>query len=390
MPQPVISGTPLTAKFGSLALPNGQGTMTQVNLNDGTNWQWVDFKADDDYVQLTPAQLVWRAKSVIVGRDRNARTLTMAMRYQEASTAASAALGAQIALLEQAGQQQLTFDNSTYVLANFAGLKNRVMLKRFSPFYWGFDLEFFCPEPYFRDISSTSVSAQTIVSAPTAAPSGSAISGGGLAVGTYTLGYAYVTASGTTAVSPASSNITTTSSNKQISVLAVTPLPAWATAVRWYFISGPTTGFSVQNSGGAFTLNTAGDGTAVPATTPATAFSVTYSGSVWAEPVWTLTIPNTNTAPIASFQLANTMSGESLLATFPGNLAASTSWTITIDTANSLVADQSGKGYDVVGSFPLLYPPAGQANAMAATLNAASGTPVGVTIAGSVTNRWLL
>ena len=289
MPQPVISGAPLTCKFGSLSWPNGQGTFTQMNLNDGVNWQWQQFGGDDDYVQLTPAQLVWRARSAVLARDRKARVLTLPMRYQEASTAPSAALGAQIALLDQAGQQQLTFDNSTYILANYAGLKSRTMLKKFSPFYWGFSLEFLCPEPYFHDIATT----------------------------TY------------------------------VNALAL-------------------------NSGTATNTN------------------VTYAGSVWAEPVYTLAIPNTNAAPIASFTLANSVSSETLLVTFPGNLAASTAWTITIDAGALSVTDQLGRGYDVAGSFPNLYPPAGQVQQISATLTPASGTATACTLTAAVANRWLL
>lgn len=288
MPQPVISGAPLTCKFGGLALPNGQGTMTQINLNDGTNWQWQQFLADDDYVQYSVGQLVWRARSTVIGRDRKARVLTLPMRYQEASSSPSAALGVQTALLDQAGQQQLTFDNSTYILANYSGLKKRTMIKKFSPFYWSFDLDFLCPEPYFKDISSTTISNQALTSGS------------------------------------------------------------------------------------------------------ATTFNVTYAGSIFGEPVWTLTIPVGNTAPIQSFALSNTMSGETISVTFPGNLAGSTAWTITIDSGKLTVADQNGLQYDFTGSFPLLYPPAGQVNAFSATLTPASGTATSCTIGGSVVNRWLL
>ncbi len=290
MPQPVISGAPLTCKFGSLALPNGQGTMSQINLNDATNWQWQAFGGDDDYVQLTPGQLAWRAKSVILGRDRKARTLALSMRYQEASTAPSASLGVQTGLLDQAGQQQLTFDNSTFILANYAGLKRRTMLKKFSPYYWSFDLEFFCPEPYFKDIASTIVSPVTL------------------------------------------------------------------------------------NSGSATNTN------------------VTYLGSVWCEPIWTLTIPVGNAAPIASLRLQNTMSGDDMTVTFPGNLPASTAATVVIDAGAMSIVDGNGVSYDFSAgnSFPLLYPPAGQVQQIRATLTPASGTATGCTIGASYQNRWLI
>ena len=289
MPQPTISGVPPVFKFGNAALPQGQGTMTNLNLNDGTKWQWQRFKGDDDYVQTTVGQLAWRAASVILGRDRKGRILSEPMRYLEASSSPSDAFGAQIALMEQAGLQQITFDNATYIQAEFSGFKSRdmVMLKA-APYYWMGNLEFLCPTPYFNDLSATTVS-------PQALSSGSA-----------------------------------------------------------------------------------------------TTFNITYAGSVWTKPVWTLTIPNTNPAPIQSFSLSNTMSGETLTVTFPGNLAASTAWTITIDSSQSAVLDASGKGYDFGGSFPKLYGPAGQVQQISATLTPASGTATGCTVGASYTNRWLL
>lgn len=99
---------------------------------------------------------------------------------------------------------------------------------------------------------------------PAFSPSGTPQSSGSLATGTYTLTYTYVTSGGETEPAPASSSITLDSTHRQISVGAVTPLPGYATAVKWYFASGPTTGFTVQNNGAAFTLNHAGNGTAAP------------------------------------------------------------------------------------------------------------------------------
>lgn len=290
MPQPTISGVPPILKFGGAALPQGQGTMAQLNLNDTVNWQWQEFRADDDYVQLTVGQLAWRAASVILGRDRKARILTLPMRYLEASTSPASALGVQIALMEQAGLQQITFDNATYIAAEFSGLKSRAMLKKFSPYYWAFDLEFLCPEPYFLDLATTTVSPQALASGS------------------------------------------------------------------------------------------------------ATTFNVTYAGSVWAPPVWTLTIPNTNPAPIQSFSLSNTMPtpNETLAVAFPGSLAALTAWTITIDASALTVTDQTGRSYDMGGSFPKCYGPAGQVNPFSATLTPASGTATGCTIGASYQSRWLI
>jgi hypothetical protein len=121
----------------------------------------------------------------------------------------------------------------------------------------------------------------------------------------------------------------------------------------------------------------------------ATTFNITYAGSIYCEPVWTLTIPN-STVAIASFSLSNTTAGETLSITFPGNLPASTAATVTIDSGAMTVTDANGVAYDATGSFPLLYGPAGQVNAMSATLTPASGSATGCKIAASFNPRWMI
>lgn len=103
---------------------------------------------------------------------------------------------------------------------------------------------------------------------PTVAPTGTPAAGGALTAGTYTLEYTWLTKDGfETGPSPVSGNVVLSGGNLQISVGAVTP-PGWVQAVRWYFASGPSTGFTVQNStGAAFTLNTAGNAVGPPAAT---------------------------------------------------------------------------------------------------------------------------
>jgi hypothetical protein len=286
MAQPAITGVPLTCKFGSLALPNGQGTMTQVNLNDTTKWFWQDFQGDDDYLSLTVGQLAWRGKATLLGQDRGARVLSLPMRFVET---AAGDFGAAKAVLTEAGQQQLTFDNSTAILASLRAIRGTVLVKRYSPFAWDCSLEFLCPEPYFRNVAST----------------------------TY------------------------------MNAVAL-------------------------NSGSATNTN------------------VTYAGSIFTEPVFTLHIPVTNPATTASFVLQNMMSGDSLTITFPGNLAASTLYDITIDCANKSVTSQLGVAYDVTGTFPLFYPPAGTVQQIRATLTPASGTETGCTLTAVATDRWLI
>jgi hypothetical protein len=386
VPQPQFAGTPPICKFGGLALPNGQGTMAQVNLNDVASWYLQDFQQDLSK-QLVKAQYIWRARGATLGRDFPGFNISLPFRYKEVS---NGAFGAILGVLSQAGEQQLTFDNNTFITAEFEATKSRKHFTKFQPYWYDVTIQFWCKTPWFQDIASTSLPTVNIVNAPTAAPSGATAAGGALVTGTYTLQYTFVTASGETAASPVSGNIILTTGNQQISVSAVTPLPAFATAVKWYFASGPTVGFTVQNNGAAFTLNTAGNTNPAPSSTPATQFSVNYAGSIWAEPVWTLTIPSSNAAVITSATLFNTMSGEQLTAQL-GGLAASTAYTITMDSSAMTILDGSSKPYDNIGNaFANLYGPAGQSNAFTIAVATSSGLPSGLTLGGSWNPRWVI
>lgn len=126
--------------------------------------------------------------------------------------------------------------------------------------------------------------------------------------------------------------------------------------------------------------------TTLTATT--TAFSIAYSGSVFAEPVWTWAIPSGNTATIGSFSFGNTMSGEIITATFPTPLAASRATTVTIDSSGFSITKDDGTRYDVTGSFPMIYPPAGQSNTFGSTVTPATGTASTSTLSWSFNNRW--
>lgn len=273
-----------TVRFGGLPLPNGQGTLGYINLNDWTSWFLQDVEIDTaQSVQM--GQLAWRGRSVLLGVDWPPAVIRLNMEYAEAA----APLGTALAAIVQAGRQYLTFDTATAVPVRFRSVSDRTatVLAPQTP-AWAFALEFAAEQQWFQDLTPT------------------------------------------------------------------------------------TTGTTTLSSGAA------------------TLFNLTYAGSVFAEPVWTLTIPVGNTAPIASFTLANTMSGETLTIAFPGNLAASTAYVVTIDSGAFTVADAAGVKYDVTGSFPNLYPPAGQVNPISATLTPASGTATNCTIAASYNPRWTL
>lgn len=288
MPQPVFqknAGQGRTVQFGGLALPNGQGTLANINLNDWTSWFLQDVQIETAQ-ELGLGRLLYRGRSSYLSSDFPPVILRLSMEFREAVTT----LGTVIPKLLMAGRQNLTFDTITAGPVRLQGVSNRqaVVLAPAVP-RWSFDLEFACEQQWFQDLTPS----------------------------TY------------------------------INALAL-------------------------NSGSVTNTN------------------VTYAGSIWAEPVFTLNIPNTNAAPIASFALANTMSGETLTIVFPGNLAASTTWAITIDSGTFTVSDASGVKYDVTGSFPMLYSPAGQVQQISATLTPASGTATGCNLTAVATNRWML
>ena len=288
MPQPKFTGV---CTFGGLALPNGQGTMTNVNLMDGVSWflqavgKTTPFNYDNRQVGLK--QFAYRGRSAYVSDDFGPLKFPVSFTYYDGG--AGVPLSQALASLMMAGEQRLSFDGATALVCKLEAVTYRKMRDGIVPPLWDFNLDFVAKAGFFQDITATTIA--------------------------------------------------------------------------------------------AFALNS---GTA-------TTFNVTYAGSVWCDnAVWTLTIPNTNAAPISSFVLANTTASQTLTINFPTPLAASTAWTLTIDTGASTVVDQNGKYYDFTGSFAFLFPPAGQVNAMSATLTPASGTATGCTLAATYTNRWLI
>jgi len=286
MPQPVfaLQSGRAVARFGNLPQPNGQGTLGYVDLNDLVTWHLQDDFMADVVQQLVLGQQMWRGTSSNLGSDFAPLPASLPMEYREAPTS----MGAALAPLLLAGEQWLTFDLVTGILARCLGTAGRKTVIRFGTRRWALSLAFMCRDPFFRDIAATTIAPVTL------------------------------------------------------------------------------------NSGAV------------------TNFNVTYAGSVWTSPVWTLAIPN-STVAIAALTISNTMSGEVLTISFPGSLPAATAATITIDTGAMAVTDAGGRSYDVSGTaFPLLYGPAGTVQQIQATLIPASGTAVGCTIAGSYQNRWLI
>jgi hypothetical protein len=122
----------------------------------------------------------------------------------------------------------------------------------------------------------------------------------------------------------------------------------------------------------------------------AVAAAIVYAGSVRCAPVYTLNVPVGNLVVINQLVLANQMSGETLTITFGPPLAAATAYTITVDCDAMTVVDQNGQSHDWVGSFPMLFGPAGQSQNLASTIICASGATTGVTLGASFNPRWEL
>lgn len=287
MPQPTFAGWPRICLFGGRSLPNGQGTMVNVNLNDFTSWFLQAGYEMEVIQQLQVGQQAYLAQGVRLSTDFGPTPLHLPVEYRESVVP----IGAQLATLLMAGEQNLTFDNLTAIRASFISAANRSIsfIAPSRPLRWTMDLQFLAVSPWFTDIATSTL-------APVTLASGSA-----------------------------------------------------------------------------------------------TTFSIGYAGSIFTRPTWTLTIPVSNAAPIASFSIGNVMSGETLTVVFPGNLPASTAATVTINASAMTVTDANGVSYDVGGNaFPNLYGPAGQMQQISATLTPASGTATGCTIAASYQNRWLL
>jgi hypothetical protein len=92
-----------------------------------------------------------------------------------------------------------------------------------------------------------------------------------------------------------------------------------------------------------------------------------------------------------SFQIKNTMSGEFLTVNLlsASAIPAATVRDVVIDcAAMTAKCTQTGELYDVSGSFPMVYGPAGQVNTFTVIVTPASGSSTGLTVAYSIQPRW--
>ena len=285
MPQPtfVVSSLRANATFGGMALPNGQGIQASINLNDGVNTRLRNFNIDESNKQISLAQLLYIGRGVTLSRDFGPRGISLPMQYMEDS---AHSLGAFLASLSQAGEQQLSFDGGlTYILAEYNSISGRKRYRLRPPVGWEFALELVARNPWFQNAAATTL-----------------------------------------------------------------------TPVQMAFDAG-------------------------------TNFNVTYAGSIWAEPAWTIHNPGSAWA-INSIQIKNNMSGEFLTINFLSATAlpVSTVRDVVIDcAAMTAICTQTGESYDVSGSFPKLYGPPGTVNAMTTICSGSDGN---ITITESHYPRW--
>lgn len=118
-----------------------------------------------------------------------------------------------------------------------------------------------------------------------------------------------------------------------------------------------------------------------------TNFNITYNGDVRAKPVFTITIPVSNTVTISQFKLQNTTTGRVVTINFSPALLANTAYVITINTSSWRVHTATGVRFRGIGTFPVLAPPFGTVNAMAFTIVSSAAT-TGITLGYTYNNRW--
>lgn len=113
-------------------------------------------------------------------------------------------------------------------------------------------------------------------------------------------------------------------------------------------------------------------------------FNITYSGQSYAEPYYTIEMPNNSSAPI-TFTLNNSTAGQALTFILPAN-----GLTYVVDTTLQQIYQQGNTTNQIqhTGSFPYLYPPTGTVNVFRVTLT--GGTAVTPTITTTYQNRYSL
>lgn len=142
-------------KFGGNTIPIIGGTAGWIDLNDAISWfaQTVDIQ---DMRMLTLSQMRQKARGIFISSDFEPIIMKIGMIYDEGGGTPFQQAKAQ---LMQLGEQYITFDNSTAILANlqtFASSDGSKLDEKSTPPYrWIIKMEFLCREPWLKDLTPT-------------------------------------------------------------------------------------------------------------------------------------------------------------------------------------------------------------------------------------------
>src|SRR5258706_13516267 len=103
----------VVCKFGNVALPNGQGTMSWLDVNDQVNTILTDFQSDDANRQIGIEQLLYRARGTYTSDDFGPRSFTLPLTYFESG---GNTLGFFLGVLSPAVGHRLASVNADYSL----------------------------------------------------------------------------------------------------------------------------------------------------------------------------------------------------------------------------------------------------------------------------------
>jgi hypothetical protein len=142
-------------KFGNRAITPGSGIVPAwLDLNDGVTWRSKPPVIADD-ILVTLAQQSGRGQSSKLMGDVGPKVIKVSSVLDEV---AGTKLSIQKALLTQVGEQFLTLDNVSQIVAECRKF-DRTALRYSSPYAYAIELEFVCRIPAAEDIAATTPAA---------------------------------------------------------------------------------------------------------------------------------------------------------------------------------------------------------------------------------------
>ncbi len=141
-------------KFGNATYPTVGGTQGWVDLNDCVSWFMQGIQTPTAR-KLGILPFAWRSKSAYISDDYDAMTVKVKMQYDETGGTSFQSVKGQLLAM---GEQNLTTDNVTQVLAKVSFGSPSVIGGTVTPYLWAFDLDFVCKEPWLSDVTATTTS----------------------------------------------------------------------------------------------------------------------------------------------------------------------------------------------------------------------------------------